>query len=120
MRRQHPISENQARLPFSGSMRRVVSCALERRALSLLGLLLVVAAIVYGYAIIASVAHVAAKADLVRQNSILAGEVAALEAKYLAASKDVTPEYAHSLGYVSPSAQTFLERGGSLTLRDAR
>jgi hypothetical protein len=113
------ISENQGRLPF-GAARRLGAFVFERRLIMVLGLLIAGVAVVYAYCIVASVSHAALREGLARQNAALSGDVAALEQQYLTQGGAITEAYARSLGFVSPSSQVFIQRGGSLSFRDAR
>lgn len=112
------ISENQAHLPFSTRSRGAF--VLERQFILALGLFVGVLIVAYAYFIVASVSHTAAREGLARESAVLSGDVAVLEREYLARGSSITEAYARSLGFVTPSAQVFLTRAGSLTLRDAR
>jgi len=74
----------------------------------------------YTYFVITSIAHVAARQELVGKVASLKSSVSELESKYLSKTSGITESYAHSLGYVTAKNETFVQRNIAVTLHDAQ
>ena len=116
------ISLDQGQLPFNARQGGVWAAAhpWERRAIAVMGLLLIIISVVYVYSVMTSVMHVAAREELSRDATRLSAEVARLEAQYLSRTESITESWARDHGYVSLADRTFVEKIDSLSLNIAR
>lgn len=73
-----------------------------RRIVAALVALIVVCAFLYGFFLLEAVSHAAAQAQARRDIAELSGKVGELQARYLDATKALTPERAQALGFVTP------------------
>lgn len=86
------------------------SLIIPRRSIAVLGCVLIALVILYTYFVMFSIFHVVAREDALRQSEVLADKVAMLEQQYLEKSQRLTEGYARSLGFVSSSSRSFIER----------
>jgi len=87
--------------------------AIERRAFSILGALLVALIAAYLYFVASSILNVIGRADADRQAQATAGDVAELEQRYLALSQSVTQDSASELGLAPVQAVGYVYRPGN-------
>ncbi len=115
------ISEGQQSLPFQSGGGGMLAYARlwERRFIALLGALFIACILLYMYFVMSSVIHVAARQELAGKVAAAKVAVSKLETAYLIRTKDITESYARSVGFVAASHETFVERGGAVTLHDA-
>ena len=79
----------------------------------------------YGTFLLMAVAHTAARTTAQKQIATITGHLGDLEMNYLAATKTLTPEHAHELGFVAPAsvavATVYASAGGhQLSMRAAQ
>lgn len=74
-----------------------------RRAVALLGLVVVSCAFMYGFFLLEAVSHAASQAQTRHAIAQLSSKVGTLQARYLAATKALTPARAKELGFVEPA-----------------
>lgn len=112
MRRKSLISYAQSQLPFEGLASRAIATPFrrERSFLYMLGVSGIMLSVLYGYFVMASVSHVAAREMLIKESRNLAVDVAGLESSYLLKTRGITEEYARQLGYVAPESRVFVTR----------
>lgn len=109
-------------LPFRGGRAGGIwsyAGVLERRLLGTMVLLLLLSGFSYIYFVMTSVAHVAQREETAHKVASLSAEVARLESAYLTQSQTVTESYARTLGYVTPTSRTFVEKTSLALSRDA-
>ena len=108
-------------LPFRRREAGVLSYAteLERRIFFSAGAALAVLVVLYIYFVVASIAHVAARQELLSKISAAQAEVGTLETAYFKKTAGITESYAEELGFVTPSKNVFVERDAALTLQNA-
>lgn len=87
------------------------------RAVVLLAGVVMLAVFLYGGLLLGAVAHAAGETSAQRQVRELSVTVSELEAQYLAATKELSPERAAALGFVAPkSVATIYAAASTLTL----
>lgn len=74
-----------------------------RRAVAALVALIVVCAFMYGFFLLEAVSHAASQASARREVASLSSKVGRLQSQYLTATKALTPDLAHTLGFVEPA-----------------
>ena len=99
--------------------KKTISYALEKKAITFIGVLIIGLSIVYSYFIMLSVSHVVLREEITFQSERLSDEVSRLEQQYLSLSNQLTENKALSLGFRKTKEKTFVERG-LYSLRDAR
>lgn len=75
--------------------------------------------VLYIYFVCASVTHVVARSEVLRETQALQAEINALEAKYIAVQHEVSARVATLDGYVPVTSKQFIDRSTpSLVLSD--
>ncbi len=90
------------------------------RAAVICAALAALALFLYGFFLLEAVAHTAGRTQAQRQIESYNSKLSVLESRYLTATRDITLERAHELGYVSPKAVATTYAGNparSLSLR---
>lgn len=121
MKTKKTLSVFQAYLPFKSRIpERAVAIPfhIERRAFTIVGVLLVILAVLYSYFVMLSVSHVVVREEILLENERLASEVVHLEERYLTQSVGITEKEALAHGFTRSNKQIFVERG-ALTLTNA-
>lgn len=115
------ISLDQTELPFTkrdGFW--AAAHPLERKAVPVLAVCVLLCSAVYMYFVMTSVMDVAARETLSMQATKLSAEVASLEAQYLSRTNSITEAYARAHGFVSLSDRSFIQQANGLSLNTAR
>ena len=87
------------------------------RVAVLLVLICAVSAFLYGVFLLEAVGQTASRTSAERQIHDLSGQLGVLEGQYLAATKELTPERAEALGYVTPAqVSTVIVNGNASSL----
>jgi hypothetical protein len=87
------------------------------RVAALLVVVAAMAAFLYGIFLLEAVGQAASRTSAERQIRDLSSQLSVLEGRYLAATKDLTPERAQALGYVTPTeVSTVVVNGNATTL----
>ena len=73
------------------------------RVAAALVVLCALSAFMYGIFLLEAVGQAASRTSAERQIRELSGKLSMLEGDYLAATKELTPDLAHKLGYVAPA-----------------
>ena len=115
------ISYAQKELPFNGATRAIREpFTLEWRVVGALVALLLVLVLLYGYALVSSIAHVSLRESALKESRALAAERASLESQYLAKTGGITEKYARTLGYTDVGERVFLDRAALSYAPNAR
>lgn len=86
------------------------------RMAALLVVVCAMSAFLYGIFLLEAVGQAASRTSAERQIRELSSQLSVLEGQYLAATKDLTPERAHALGYVLPAQVSTVVVSGASTL----
>ena len=73
------------------------------RAAALMAAVVACALLLYGIFLLEAVSSTAKRADAGRENKALTAELSTMQARYLAYTKEVSPERAERLGFVKPT-----------------
>lgn len=122
MTKKNKISYAQKPLPFAGQSR-VLAEPLKRewRAVSIATALVLVLSVLYGYAVVSSIAHVSYRETARKEVRALTTERGSLEQAYLVKTSGITETYARTLGYRDPQERIFVARPETLSYAsDAR
>ncbi len=84
------------------------------RTIAVLAGLCAVAVFLYSVFLLLAVSHTAARSSAQKQIAAIGARLGTLEMQYLAATKDLTPERANVLGFVSPTTQTTVFAGAAV------
>ena len=117
------VSYAQKALPFSGQQSRVLQEPLrtEWRAVALAGACVLGLSLLYGYAVVTSIAHVSLKESALTEIRTRTAQRATLESAYLAKTSGITEQYARSLGYKDVQHRVFIAEPRALSYaQDAR
>lgn len=117
MPKRNTISYAQAQLAFSGTDRRAVRQPFERewRVVYVAGACLLAVSLVYGYAVVSSIAEVSLRESARKEVRTLTALRGTLESEYLAKTNGITETYARTLGYRDPVSRVFYERPTALS-----
>lgn len=120
MARKQRVSYAQAQLPFAGSARAIRDpLKREWQIVGMLASSVLVLAVLYGYTVVASIAHVSLREDAHQEARQLSAVRARLEGEYLAETRILTKSFALEKGFVEPQVRVFVTRD-ALSLGDAR
>lgn len=110
MPKRNRISYAQKSLPFAGETRRTIAEPLRREwtVVTVAGVLVVFVSILYGYAVVNSIAQVSLRESALKEVRTLTAERASLEGQFLAKTSGITEEYARTLGYRDPKDRVFI------------
>jgi hypothetical protein len=122
MPKRQKVSYAQKSLPFVGQGRTVAPpMRREWRAVALAGASVLVLAVLYGYAVVSSIAHVSYRESALEEARLLTSERSTLEGAYLAKTSGITEQYARSVGYRDASDKVFISEQRTLSYApDAR
>ncbi len=76
------------------------------RLMALFAAVVVVSVFLYGFLLLEAVGHTAARTAAEKEIRAISSELGGLEARYLSHTKEVTPELAGALGFVTPTETT--------------
>lgn len=91
----------------------------SRTAFAALACIIAASVFLYGTFLLLAVDHTASRAHAAASLSNLKSRLSSLESRYLAATQDITPQLAQSMGYVRPAQVATVyaqESGHALTL----
>ena len=116
------ISYEQRELPFNGASGRVIRepFGLEWKVLSIVGGVLLLLGLVYGYALVNSIAQVSLRESALKEVRALSAQKATLEGAYLAKTGGITEKYARTLGYQDVGERVFIQKTTLSYASDAR
>lgn len=122
MTKKNKISYAQKPLPFAGQSRALAEpLKREWRAVSIATALVLVLSVLYGYAVVSSIAHVSYREAARKEVRALTTERGSLEQAYLVKTSGITETYARTLGYRDPQERIFVARPETLSYApDAR
>jgi hypothetical protein len=110
MPKRNRISYAQKPLPFAGESRRMLVEPLRREwtAVTVAGALVLTVSVLYGYAVVSSIAQVSLRESALKETRVLTAERALLEGEFLSKTSGITEEYARSLGYRDAHERVFV------------
>ncbi len=115
------ISYAQKELPFNGTTRVLRNpFTLEWRVIGALVAVLSVLVLIYGYALVSSIAHVSLRESALKESRAIAAERASLESQYLAKTGGITEKYARTLGFTDVGERVFVEKAALSYASNAR
>lgn len=123
MPKRNRVSYAQRALPFSGTAERIVADPLKREWLTVyaVGGLVLLSSILYGYAVVNSIAQVSLRESALKEVRLLTATRASLEGQLLAQTSGITEEYARSLGFRDTHERVFVSLPRALSYAaDAR
>ncbi len=122
MTKRQKISYAQKQLPFAVQSRALAEpFRREWRAVSLAAGLALALSVLYGYAVVSSIAHVSYRESALKEVRALTTERGSLEQAYLAKTSGITEKYARGLGYGDTKERIFVARPDTLSYApDAR
>ncbi len=85
----------------------------ERRALSILSVVLAVLVGAYLYFVAASILNVMARSEATRQSAAIESSIGSLEQRYLALSQEVSPQAGQALGLAPVAETSYVYRPGN-------
>lgn len=122
MTKRQKVSYAQKQLPFAGESRVVVApLRREWRAVTLAAAVGMVCSVLYGYAVVNSIAQVSYRESALKEVRTLTTARGTLEQAYLVKTSGITEAYARTLGYSDAQEKIFVSRPGTLSYApDAR
>jgi hypothetical protein len=104
------VSYAQKQLPFAGESRRAIAEPFKREwlAVTIAGAAVLTVSILYGYAVVNSIAQVSLRESALKETRALVATRASLEGEFLAKTSGITEEYARSLGYRDSHERVFV------------
>ncbi|MBU6310431.1 hypothetical protein KGO06_00655 [Patescibacteria group bacterium] len=110
------VSFAQKQLPFTAVARPIADpLKRERIAVCTAGAFILLSCVLYGYAIVSSIAEGSFRESAQSSVQLLSAERASLEGSVLAARSGITEEYARSLGFQPVTDRVFVQAPATLS-----